>query len=248
MQVGNQAWNNPTDPRLLAGDFYGLTGTPGSGTRNNYAGAFELRAPIISTLTADASIRYDNYSNQNVSGGDGKATYKVGLEYRPVESLLIRGNYATAFRAPDMAYTFGGQSGFFQQGQTDYYRCAVQQPNVPLAQCTYYNSTQIFGVHTGNPALQSVTAKSYGFGGVWSPTANFDVKADYYNVRITNEVSLQSVDQLLRDESACLLGNLDITSPTCQAAISQVQRAPVSNSPNSAGHRKRDGIADQHFQ
>ncbi len=233
VQVGNQAWNNPTDPALLAGDFYGLTGTPGSGTRNNYASAIELRAPIFSTLTADASVRYDNYSNQNVSGGDSKATYKLGLEYRPVESLLIRGNYATAFRAPDMAYTFGGQSGFFQQGQTDYYRCAVQQPNVPLPQCTYYNSTQIFGIHTGNPALQSVTAKSFGFGGVWSPTANFDVKADYYNVRITNEVSLQSVDQLLRDESACLLGNLDITSPTCQAAISQVQRAPVSNSPNS---------------
>jgi outer membrane receptor protein involved in Fe transport len=234
LQVGNQAWNNPTDPNLLAGNFYGLTGTSGSGTRNNYAGALELRAPILSTLTADASVRYDSYSNQNVGGGDSKATYKIGLEYRPIDSLLFRGNYATAFRAPDMAYTFGGQSGFFQTGQTDYYRCATQQADVPLAQCTLYHNTQIFGVHTGNPALKSVTAKSFGFGAVWSPSTDFDIKSDYYNIHIDNEVQLQNVDQLLRTESDCLLGNLDISSPTCQAAVSQIQRAPISNSPNSA--------------
>jgi len=233
VQAGNQAWNNPVDPRLLAGDFYGLTGTPGSGTRNNYAGAFEMRVPLLSTLTADASVRYDSYGNQNVGGGDSKATYKLGLEYRPIETLLFRGNYATAFRAPDMAYTFGGKSGFFLSGQTDYYRCATQQSGVPLPQCQYYNSTSIFGVHEGNAALQSITAKSFGFGGVWSPTANVDFKADYYNVRIANEVSLQSIDQLLRDEANCRLGNLDIHSPTCVAAIAQVQRAPANDSPSS---------------
>ena len=88
----------------------------------------ELRVPIFSMLTADGSVRYDHYGNQDVGGGDSKATYKLGLEFRPIESLLIRGNYATAFRAPDMAYTFGGQSGFFQSGLTDYYRCATVQP------------------------------------------------------------------------------------------------------------------------
>jgi len=225
IQVGNQSWQNPTDPNLLAGDFYGLTGTSGSGTRNNFAFATEFRVPVFSTLTADASVRYDHYGNQNAGGGDAKATYKLGLEYRPLESLLVRGSYATAFRAPDMAYTFGGQSGFFQEGATDYYRCAVSEPNVPLNQCTYYASTQIFGIHTGNPELQSITAKSSGLGAVWSPTTNLDLKADYYNIRIKNEVSLQSTDQLLKTESDCRLGVLDIHSPTCQAAISQVQRS-----------------------
>lgn len=229
-QVGNQTWQNPTDARVIAGDFYGLTGTSGGGTRNNWAAAAELRVPILSMLTADASVRYDQYGNQNVGGGDNKATYKIGLEFRPTDSLLFRGNYATAFRAPDMAYTFGGHSGFFQGGQTDYYRCAVTAPGTPLTDCQYYASQQVFGVHTGNPGLQSITAKSYGFGAVWSPTADFDLKADYYNVRISNEVQLQSLDQLLKDESACRLGQLDIHSPTCVAALSQVQRAPA-NSP-----------------
>lgn len=233
IQVGNQAWNNPTDPRVIAGDFYGLTGTSGGGTRNNYAGALELRVPIFSMLTADGSVRYDHYGNQDIGGGDSKATYKLGLEFRPVESLLIRGNYATAFRAPDMAYTFGGQSGFFQQGLTDYYRCALL--GGALEDCPYFESTQIQGVHTGNAGLKSITAKSYGFGGVWSPTPDFNVKADYYNVKIANEVTLQSIDTLLRNDSDCLLGNLDINSPTCKAAVSQVVRAPANapNFPNS---------------
>lgn len=233
LQAGNQAWNNPVDPNVAAGNFYGLTATAGSGTRNNYAAATELRVPIFSTLTADASVRYDHYGNENVGGGDSKATYKLGLEYRPVESLLMRGNYATAFRAPDMAYTFGGQSGFYTFSNTDYYVCAKSYPNLALPNCPDYQSTTIFAVHSGNAALKSVTAKSYGFGTVWSPTSNFNVSADYYNIRISNEVSLQNIDQLLRTDSQCLLGSLDPTSPTCQAAIAQVQRAPASGNANS---------------
>ena len=227
IQVGNQAWNNPTDPRVIAGDFYAITGTSGGGTRNDYAGALELRVPILSMLTADGSMRYVHYGNQTIGGGDSKATYKVGLEFRPVESLLFRGNYATAFRAPDMAYTFGGQSGFFESSLTDYYRCALKGGS--LEECPYFQSTTVQGIHTGNAGLKSITAKSFGFGGVWSPTPTFNVKADYYNVKIANEVSLQSTDALLKNDSDCLLGKLDINSPTCKAAISQVTRAPATS-------------------
>jgi outer membrane receptor protein involved in Fe transport len=233
VQVGDQRWNNPTDPGEINGQFYGLTGTSGGGTRNNFAFAFESRIPIVAPLTADVSARYDHYGDQAIGGGDSKATYKLGLEYRPTDTLLVRGNYATAFRAPDMAYTFGGQSGFFLPNQNDYYRCAVLQPGVPLSQCSYYASTQIQGVHEGNAALQSVTAKSYGFGAAWSPSANLNMRSDYYNVRLSNEVALQSLDQLLKNDSDCLLGNLDIHSPTCVAAVSQVERAPQNNTPGS---------------
>jgi outer membrane receptor protein involved in Fe transport len=232
-QVGNQSWTNPTDPRVINGDFYGLTGTSGAGYRNNWAAAAELRVPILSTLTADGSMRYDRYNNQNVSGGDDKVTYKLGLEYRPIESLLIRGNYATAFRAPDMAYTFGGQSGFYQPGVTDYYRCAKLEPGTAIQDCTYFASQDPFGIHEGNPALQSITAKSHGIGAVWSPLDNFDVKADYYDIRIKNEVQIQSIDQLLKDEAACRLGQLDINSPTCQAALAQVIRYPATSGPTA---------------
>lgn len=230
-QIGEQMWSNPGDPGVIAGDFYGLTGTSGGGNRNNWAYSGEFRIPVFKMLTADVSARYDHYSNHG-GGSDGQATYKLGLEFRPIDTLLFRGTYSTGFRAPDMAYVFGGQSGFFQPGVTDYYRCAVQQPNVPLDQCKYFADQDPFALHTGNLNLKSITAKSAGFGVVWSPTSNFDVKADYYNIRISNEVQLQSIDALLKTEAACRLGQLDINSAACVAALSQVLRSPPSSNPN----------------
>ena len=223
LQAGNSYWSLPADPRLVAGDFWGITGSSGAGKRDNYAGALEFKVPIFSMLTADLSGRYDHYKNLG-GGSDSKATYKLGLEFRPISTLLFRGNYATAFRAPDLGYAFIGPSGFYSSA-TDYYRCAVLEPNVTIENCTY-NSVQYKGTQLGNANLKSITAKSYGFGVVWSPTASLDFKADYYHINIDNEVSYQSVDQLMKDDAACLLGQLDINSPTCQAAISQVQRAP----------------------
>ncbi|PPU56989.1 TonB-dependent receptor [Xanthomonas dyei] len=221
LQAGNQYWTNPTDPRVIAGDFYQLTGTQGSGKRENWAAAFEMRVPILSTLTANLSGRYDDYKNQG-GGGDSKFTYKAALEFRPIDSLLFRGNYATAFKAPDMAFSFAGDSGFFQ-GVNDYYRCAVEEPGVPIADCTYAGTT-IQGRRSGNADLKSITAKSWGAGVVWSPSARFSVNADYYNIKIEDKVSDLSTDALLQNESACRLGALDINSPTCVDALSRIDR------------------------
>ncbi|KPL48315.1 TonB-dependent receptor [Xanthomonas axonopodis] len=230
LQAGNQYWNNPTDPRVIAGDFYELTGTQGSGKRDNWAAAFETRIPILSTLTANLSGRYDDYKNQG-GGSDSRFTYRAALEFRPVDSLLLRGNYATAFKAPDMAYTFAGDTGFYT-GVNDYYRCALEEPNKPIVDCSYSGVT-IAGRRIGNPDLKSITAKSWGYGVVWSPSTDFSAGADYYHINIKQEVSDLSTDNLLRTESACRLGSLDITSPTCVDALSRIDRtgpdAPVPN-------------------
>jgi len=219
VQAGEQFWSNPTDPRVIDGDFWGITGTQGSGKRKNWAAAVEFRVPILESLSANVSGRYDDYENVNASS-DSKFTYKVGLEFRPVDSLLIRGNYATAFRAPDMAYVFAGESGFFSSA-TDYYRCEVE--GQPLDDCEY-NPESYQGERSGNPDLKSITADSYGFGFVWSPTVWFDLRVDYYNVKIEDKVSDLSVDQLLQDENECRQGRLDINSPTCVDALSRIDR------------------------
>ncbi|MCW0455368.1 TonB-dependent receptor plug domain-containing protein [Xanthomonas sacchari] len=230
VQLGDQYWENPTDPRVIAGDFYQLTGTQGSGKRDNWAVATELNVPILSTLNANLSGRYDDYSNKGGSS-DSRFSYKAALEFRPVQSLLLRANYATAFKAPDMAYTFAGDSGFFV-GANDYYRCAVEEPNKPIADCTYAG-TNISGRRQGNPELKSITAKSWGYGVVWSPNNSFSANADYYHIKIDKKVSDLSIDNLLQTEAACRLGSLDINSPTCVDALSRITRtsatAPVPN-------------------
>jgi len=228
VQAGKQSWENPTDPRVIAGDFWGITGTQGAGKRESWATAVEFRVPLFSALTANASGRYDSYKNIG-AGDDSKFTYKFGLEYRPVESLLLRGNYATAFRAPDMAYIYAGASGFFTN-VTDYFRC--EEAGQPLDTCTW-NPVNTQGSRVGNPELKSITADSFGYGFVWSPSDRFDLRADYYNVSIDNEVSDLSIDRLLKDENECRQGRLDITSPTCVDALARIDRTlPTDFIPN----------------
>ena len=224
VQGGYQTWENPTDARVVNGEFWGLTGTSGAGKRWNRALGVEFRAPLTKMLTANFSARYDRYGNVGASG-DSKATTKVGFEFRPFDSLLLRANWATAFRAPDMAYIFAGPSGFFSTA-TDYYRCATLDPG-PIDECAF-NGVQYFGERQGNPELKSITAESWGYGAVWSPSSNFNLHADYYDVKIDNEVSDLSVDQLLQDESACRLGQLSPTSPTCVDALARITRSSLT--------------------
>ncbi len=225
VQGGDQSWNLPVNPLLAAGDFWGITGSSGGGKRNNYAAAAELRVPVFSMLTADISGRYDSY--KNVGGAsDSNPTYKIGLEFRPLQTLLLRASYGTGFRAPDLGYAFIGPSGYYSSA-TDYYRCELLQPTTPIENCTY-NNVQYKGTQTGNANLKSITSKSWGYGVVWSPTSNIDLKADYYSIKIDNEVSYQDPNQLLKDEAACRLGQLDINSPTCQQALAAIQRAPAT--------------------
>lgn len=57
-------------------------------------------------------VRYDNYESENTTGLDldeSEVSPKLGISYKPVEWLVLFGNYAEAFRAPTMTevYTTG---------------------------------------------------------------------------------------------------------------------------------------------
>jgi outer membrane receptor protein involved in Fe transport len=221
LQVGNQFWDNPIDPRVGGGAFFGVNGTSGRGKRANQAIGAEFTVPLMKSLLADVSVRYDAYQNID-AGSDSKPTYKVGLEFRPIDTLLIRGNYATAFRAPDMGYVFTGGNGFFSF-ETDFYKCEIDPTN-----CNLYSGVSVEGNQIGNPDLKSINARSFGFGIVWSPSSDFDLRADYYNIKIEDEVVPQSTTQTLFDENECRQGRLDITSARCVDALSRVVRSPVN--------------------
>ena len=221
VEGGGQGWNYAPDPRYLDGGTYLYTATSGSGHRSRYAGTVELRLPIFSMLTADLSNRYDDYrvAGQNVD----KDTYNVGIEFRPLSSVLLRGRYGTAFKAPTLSDEYQGQSGYYET-VTDYYTCTKSgYTTATLSNCPQANES-VFGTTAGNPHLQPITAKVADAGIVWSPLQHMSLTFDYLHWNISNEVQEQPYDQLLRTDSACLLGQLPITSPTCAEAISLVTR------------------------
>lgn len=221
LEGGDQGWDYTPDPRFLDGETYLFTATAGSGHRSRWSGTAELRLPLTSMFTMDISDRYDNYhvDGDNVS----RNTYNLGLEFRPISSLLLRGRYGTSFKAPTLSDEFQGTSGFYQQ-ITDYYTCS----NSGYTGSTLSNCPQadeyVFGTTAGNPQLKPITAKNWDMGVAWTPWERLSLTADFIHWQITNEVSQLDSDQLMRTNSACLLGQLDANSPTCVEAISLVTR------------------------
>ena len=232
LQAGEQYWDNPVDPGVSGGDFFGINGTSGQGKRRNQALGVEFSVPVFDKLTASLAARYDAYQNVD-AGEDSAPTWKVGLEFRPVEGLLLRGNVGTAFRAPDMGYIFTGGNGFFSS-ETDFYKCEIDPANCANS----YTGLSVEANQLGNPDLESITADSWGVGFVWSPSADFDLRADYYNVSIEDEVLPQSTTQTLTDENDCRQGRLDINSAVCQDALSRV----IRTAPNPGNPRLSENI------
>ena len=216
-----QGWDYSPDPRFLTGETYLYTSTAGSGKRTRYAATTELRLPLFQMLTLSASGRYDDYK---VSGDTvDKATYNLGLEFRPFKTLLLHGRYGTAFKAPTLADEYQGPSGFFQT-LTDYYTCAKNgYTGTSLGDCPQ-SQQSYFGTTSGKTALKPITAKVWDVGVAWAPVERLSLTADFIHWAISNEVIAQNADQLLKTESLCRLGTYDVTSPTCVAALSQVAR------------------------
>ena len=223
---GDQGWTYAPDPRYLTGQVYSYTPVEGDGHRSRYALTAEMRLPVLRPLTLTASGRYDNY---HVAGDTfSQATYNLGLEYRPWSKLLLRGRYGTAFKAPTLSDEFQGPSGYYQQ-VTDYYGCyLLHYTGSNIANCPNAG-IYVPATTSGNTHLKPINAKVWDLGTVYTPMSQLSVNVDYLHWDISNEVNAQDPNQLLITENQCRQNILDINSPTCVAALSQVSRDASDN-------------------
>jgi iron complex outermembrane recepter protein len=181
---------------------------------------------LLKSLTVDLSGRYDHYA-LNQGSDNHKFTYKLGIEFRPLDSLLLRGSYNTAFKAPDLASIFLGPTDYYAQ-ITDYYACAQAHSATCGSNYQYY----VKGVTLANPQLQPTSAQNWTLGSAWSPLDGFNLSLDYLHIAIRDEVVQQDLDLLMHTDAQCLLGQLNAASAECRAAVSQVQRANDNGSVN----------------
>lgn len=225
-EAGNQGYNLHPDPLALTNYYVGLIDSDGRGTRQHWGLGGELRVPVFAFLQLDGALRYDRYTF--AGNGFGKATWNLGAELRPSNTLLIRGAYGTGFRAPDLNYVFRGP-GNTHPSASDYYLCRRDEPDVSIGDCTN-GDVNIVSRRTGNRKLQPETSTSINAGAVWQPRRWFDMSADYFRVAMKNQVLDMSIDALLRDEADCRLGAtaagtaVDASSPTCVDALARVHR------------------------
>jgi len=64
--------------------------------------------PGVHSLNLDGGVRYSSYSTIG-----GITTYKADLEWKPIETLLVRGGYQKAIRAPNIGELFAPQGQNF---------------------------------------------------------------------------------------------------------------------------------------
>src|SRR5690606_26501851 len=110
------------DTATLGSAISGLTAVRGACHRSRYAVTSGLHMQLREALTLTTTRRHDalHIARSTVD----KPTWSMGVEYRPVESLLLRGKVGTAFRAPSLADAFQGLSGYYNS-TVDYYRCSL---------------------------------------------------------------------------------------------------------------------------
>jgi iron complex outermembrane receptor protein len=223
VEGGDQGWTYNPDPNYFNGGAYLFTSTAGSGHRSRYAGSTEFRLPVLSMLTLNLSGRYDDY---RVAGANvDRFTYDLGFEFKPIEQVIFRGRYGTAFRAPTLADEFQGQSGSFT-GLTDYYQCAKNGfTGANISNCPQFNAST-FLLTSGTPTLRPITADVWDLGWVATPIHDLTFTADYINFAIKNEIQTEDPNQILQTEANCLLSGT--TSAACAAAEAQVTRDPAT--------------------
>jgi outer membrane receptor protein involved in Fe transport len=207
----------------------------GGGTRNRVSAATEFRVPLASTLTATISGRVDKY--RDASATDIARTWGAALEYRPFESLLLRGNYGTNFRAPDMNYIYKLDSVSTVGIYADPYQC-IQTGDTT---CSPVQHSTYFAAHSGGgPNLLPETGHGWTYGFVWDVIGveGLSVSADYWHTGIDNAIDYVGQDDLLTDEAGCRTGLKFDGSPYlahspgseyCRQAIANVKRDADGN-------------------
>ncbi|ALN57621.1 TonB-dependent outer membrane receptor [Lysobacter enzymogenes] len=238
IEAGSQGYRLKPDPLTFGPNkLYDQPGgtNQGGGDRKRYAVGVEFKVPVFKTLDVTTAGRFDRYDDD--ARKESNFTWNAGIEWRPIESLLVRGAYNTTFRAPDMHYLFA-TSGTGTQEDTDVSTCVSRGLGPDCSTQALYYRHNI--ARTGNLKLESETGKSWSAGLVWDAAENLSFSADYWRMTIDNQVRDFDIADILDLESQCRNGRtrrasdrMQVTpgSSTCSDIVSRVTRsAPGTNS------------------
>jgi len=156
------------DPITVAGDVLTTGGTSSSGDRDVWALYAELNVPLLSTVEMDLAARYDDYSDFG-----GTFNPKVGLRWKALPNLLLRGSAGTGFKAPSLPELYSGEIRGFD---------GVFDPVTGMV-------TEVDTATAGNPDLEPEESENFGLGLVWDASRNLSLSLDWWRIDIDDAVS-----------------------------------------------------------
>lgn len=203
------------DVEFMTGDLSGQGGKtlPVSGAIESFDEYVEARMPLVEglpfaqSLTTDDSFRHSQYAL-----GFSTNTFSLGLAWKPIQDIRIRGTFTRAVRAPNIIELYAPQSVALD-GTVD--PCAGAAPSYSEAQCARTGLTaaqyghiapnpaaQYNGFIGGLPTLQPETATTKSFGIQFTPSnflPNFSASIDYYDITIKNVIRSIGENTILTD-------------------------------------------------
>jgi iron complex outermembrane receptor protein len=180
--------------------------------------------PMIEALTLDLGYRYSDY---DITGGD--STYKIALDWTPVDDWKVRASYNRAVRAPNIGELFSVQSIGLWTGVDN---CSGTDPKYSAAQCANSGVTasqygnvsaspadQYNSITGGNPELQVEIADTFTLGVIGQITDEIDFSIDYWSIEIDEVIG--SIDEELTIDQCSETGNA--------AFCDNISRSPTGN-------------------
>lgn len=177
--------------------------------------------PGAQLLELNAATRYSDYSNFG-----NTLNSKFGFKWKPLDEVLVRGNWAEGFRAPSITNLYRGDSdtfatysdpcsanGRFAGNGAVLANCAAR--GVPAGFVAEYNSGGgVNGGQTiypftlgGNPDLTPETATSKTLGVVYSPSwaTGLNISLDWWSIELENRISSFAANTIL---DKCYVDNI----------------------------------------
>ena len=193
-------------------------GTTGEISVDEYAAQIDVPLladlPLIHKLNIGGAFRRSDYTTSG-----SVDSYEGDLRWEPIDSLLIRGGYQRAVRAPNIGELFAAASGAQiafgtppaaigdpcdirstartgANGASVRGLCLAQGIPGAVIDTYVFPTTATAGVTQGNPDLQPETADTYNFGLSWTSRSSsqlfggLSASVDYYSIEIKDVISV----------------------------------------------------------
>ncbi|HKQ15080.1 MAG TPA: TonB-dependent receptor [Steroidobacteraceae bacterium] len=193
-------------------------GTRGEISVDEYAAQIDVPLladiPLIHKLNIGGAFRRSDYTTSG-----SVDSYEGDLRWEPIDSLLIRGGYQRAVRAPNIGELFAAASGAQiafgtppaaigdpcdirstartgANGASVRGLCLAQGIPGAVIDTYVFPTTATAGVTQGNPDLQPETADTYNFGLAWTSRSSsqwlggLSASVDYYSIEIKDVISV----------------------------------------------------------
>jgi iron complex outermembrane receptor protein len=181
--------------------------------------------PGAQDLSLQAATRFSDYSTFGSTTNS-----KLGLSWRPVDSLLFRGTWAEGFRAPSILELF---EGYRQTSVPVTDPCSGGGAGLPgcagVPSSYVQPSPNVPASVGGNPDLQPETSENISFGLVLTPAAlpGGSMTLDWYSIKIDDTISTYGAQNLL-DLCAATGQRCNFIDREASGEIAEVADGPIN--------------------